>query len=137
MELEDYKKVLGEYLKPKQVSKLLELLVEYEEIDQIFYETVGQLSTGIKYETILDDLMSDKTMFDSTIYKDLKFQRELKDKSIEHPPELKEGEIDCSKCKQKKTIIVEFQSRSCDEGFTYEIHCYNKDCKFIKRTTNF
>ena len=57
----------------------------------------------------------------------------MNDEILEKPPEIREGEIECPKCHQKKTLVVEMQTRSADEGYTYYIHCYNSKCRAITK----
>jgi len=115
---------------PKEIKKLLK---DFDDPIELKYEIISQLRNGIAEQQIIEDLKNKKIGFESSQFSDFHSQKKLKNSQIENPVEMKEGEIECPKCKKKKTIVLELQTRSCDEGFTYELHCFNQDCKYIKR----
>lgn len=129
-----YTTILKEFdISDKHIDEITILLKDYKESDDIFYNILGQLKEGISVKKVIKDLDKDKINWDSKMYKELKEKRKIKDNNIENPPEFKEGEIECPKCKQKKTVVFYGQTRSCDEGYTYEMRCFNSKCKYIKR----
>ena len=118
-------------LSKKQKKKLLKYIQKCDDPTDAIYNLAGRLQTE-PFETVYEDLKKGKTDFDSSYYSSFQEIRDSLDHSIENPPEIKEGTVECPKCKTKKTIIQEIQTRSCDEGFTYKLHCYNPGCKYIK-----
>ena len=120
-------------IKKADAARLAELIIEYDEPREIVYEVVGMINTNINVETIVDDLSHDRLNWYASPFRKIVETRKQKDQMIEKPPEMREGEIECPKCKQKKTIIVEMQTRSADEGYTYFIHCLNEKCKAVTR----
>ncbi len=51
-----------------------------------------------------------------------------------HADLVDQGEMECPRCHSKKTLVVEMQTRSADEGFTYYIHCFNPKCNKVTKT---
>jgi DNA-directed RNA polymerase subunit M/transcription elongation factor TFIIS len=121
----------------KQKEQIQSLLDIYDEKDEILYEIIGLIHEKYSIKDIIQDLTKKRFSWKSHYYKTFHKNREVQDAQLENPPEIREGEIECPKCKTKKTILVEMQIRRADEGFTYEIHCFNPTCKFVKRTDNF
>jgi DNA-directed RNA polymerase subunit M/transcription elongation factor TFIIS len=107
--------------------------------DDIFYMYYDNLAR-VKDDEDIDDIINDNKNglknFETKTFEEYNIQRDLKDHQIENPPKMRDGIVKCPKCNKKKTIVVEFQGRSCDEGFTYELHCYNKKCK-LEKTRDF
>lgn len=126
--LESYTK-----LKPGQRKVLSKLIDQYEESETLLYEVCGQLNSGTKYSVVKENILKEKFLWKSNSFAELKRNRKLRDKMIEEPPEVREGEMACPKCGLKKTLVVEMQTRSADEGFTYYIHCFNPKCKAITK----
>ena len=118
-------------LPSKQKKKILKHVQEFDDPEAVLYDTIGRLQTE-DFETVYEDLKNKNLDFKSSNYKKMQELQESLDYIVEHPPEIKEGEIECPKCKTKKTIIQEIQTRSCDEGFTYKLHCYNPTCNYVK-----
>jgi len=118
-------------------KRLYKLTEQYEEQEQLLYDILGQLHEGQTIDKVIQNIKQKKFNWKNSFYKELNQERERIDKRLEQPPEVREGEIECPKCKTKKTVLVEMQIRRADEGFTYEIHCFNPKCKFVKRTDNF
>ena len=118
-------------LSSKQKKKLVKYVQKYDDPDSLLYDLIGRLSVE-DFDNVYDDLKKGDLDFKSTNYKKFQENQNNKDYLIEHPPEIKEGQTECPKCKTKKTIIQEIQTRSCDEGFTYKLHCYNQSCKYVK-----
>lgn len=139
MKIEKY---LKDYLDEEDIEKIKNLveskkLYSKDSID-LYYNCIERIYAGISFKTIYKDIKKDRIDFLSTDsrYQQYINERELKDQQLENPPVMKDGIAPCPKCKEKKTVIIEFQGRSCDEGFTYELHCYNKKCNLTK-TRNF
>lgn len=118
-------------LDSKQKKKLLKLVSKYEEPVSVLYDAIGRIQEE-PFETVYRDLKKNNLGYNSSNYNTFKEKREAEDQILENPPEIKENTVECPKCKTKKTIIQEIQTRSCDEGFTYKLHCYNPKCKFVK-----
>lgn len=100
------------------------------------YDILSRLKSGEKFADILQDIKKDKYSWSTKDNYDLNNKRELYNQQLKTPSKMNDGVAKCPKCSKKKTVIVEFQGRSCDEGFTYELHCYNDDCSLVK-TRNF
>jgi DNA-directed RNA polymerase subunit M/transcription elongation factor TFIIS len=103
-----------------------------DELFYIWYDSIQYLKTGVSFKKIIDNIDSLENVYCESYLN----ERDLKDQLIENPPKMKDGVSKCPKCGEKKTIITETQGRSCDEGFTYELHCYNDKCSLTK-TKNF
>lgn len=118
------------------IKQIVNEIVKYQEEDEVFYELYFALSEQqYDLKSALNDLKNKKFEWSLSIFDNLKKQKYEKDQEIENPPEIREGEIECCKCKSKKTITLESQLQRADEGFTYFIHCLN--CKYVKKTKNF
>lgn len=120
-----------------QQQQIERLLDAYDEKTELLYEVIGLLHGGYSVKQIVQDITKKRFSWKSNYYSHYHKKRDLDDAQLENPPEIREGEIECPRCKTKKTILVEMQIRRADEGFTYEIHCFNPTCKFVKRTDNF
>jgi DNA-directed RNA polymerase subunit M/transcription elongation factor TFIIS len=116
-----------------QIKELADVIIEYDENDEVLYQAIGLLEDGINYKTIINDFSKGKFFWDNQKYAKFRENRAFKDNALKNPPEVREGELECPKCKQKKTLVVEMQTRSADEGFTYFIHCLNDNCRAITK----
>ena len=120
-------------LKPAQIKTLISLLKEFDDPEDVAYQVVGQLNSGITFATLKKDLTNGVVDWNSTVFKDLRNERDMIDYTLEHPIQIREGEMECPKCHSTKTIVVPMQTRSADEGTTYYIVCMNPPCKKITR----
>lgn len=120
-------------LKNNQISALKDIILGYDESNALVYEAIGLLNEGQSFSQVKADFTAGKFEWESGNYKQLYEKRELHDAILAKPPEIREGEIECPKCHKKKTLIVEMQTRSADEGYTYYIHCFNPTCKAVTR----
>jgi len=117
-----------------QRKELLEILDDYDEPQTLLYEVIGLLNAkNSNYNKIKQDLIDYKIGWKSCIFEEFHSKRLSEDQMLTKPPEIREGEIECPKCHQKKTLIVEMQTRSADEGYTYYIHCFNPKCMKITK----
>lgn len=120
-------------LKPSQIKTLTSLLKDYDDPEDVAYQIIGQLNSGITFTTLKKDLQNGVYNWESTIFKDLRNERDMIDYTLENPIQIREGEMECPKCHSTKTIVVPMQTRSADEGTTYYIVCMNPPCKKITR----
>ncbi len=120
-------------LNPTQIKNLCELILSYDESVDLAYEIIGTLNAGTSYAAVKADLRKERFGWDACSYVDFRKKREFRDTILAKPPEIREGEIECPKCHHKKTLVVEMQTRSADEGYTYYIHCFNPKCKAITK----
>jgi len=125
--------ILKNYVSDSQAKKLSKIISKYEEAQEVLYNTIGVLEAGIPFNKVLAEVDSENIYWNSCVFDEYKRQREIKDGILAKPPEIREGEIECPKCHMKKTLVVEMQTRSADEGFTYSIHCYNSKCKAVTK----
>jgi DNA-directed RNA polymerase subunit M/transcription elongation factor TFIIS len=127
--------ILEEYtkLKPGQRKVLSKMILKYDEAEDLLHETIGQLNSGVPYTKVKADFLNKEFLWDSACFREYKDRRAMQDKALEEPPEMREGEMECPKCNSKKTFVVEMQTRSADEGFTYSIHCFNPKCRAITK----
>ena len=116
-----------------QAKTLTELILSYAESADLVYEILGALNTGISYKKVVEDLKQEHFGWESSTYCKLRKDRANHDSILEKPPEIREGETECPKCHTKKTLVVEMQTRSADEGYTYYIYCFNPFCKAITK----
>lgn len=134
MNIETVNSILKDYVKGNSVEILSNIVMSYEDTNNILYEVIGLLQEGISYKNIIEDYSAGNTGWSGSCYKEYKRQRDIADALLLKPLEIKDGEIECPKCKKTKTLVVEMQTRSADEGFTYYIHCFNPRCKVITKT---
>ena len=120
-------------LNKKEIKNITNLISDHDHIEDIVYEIVGLLENDSNYNDIIQDIKDSKFGWDSKYYSALRENREQKDHLLDNPPEIREGETECPKCGKKKTLIVEMQTRSADEGYTYYIHCFNPNCRSITK----
>ena len=130
-----YKNILKKdsKLKSKQINDLVLKISEYSESDELFYEILGLLNEGFSFNNIIKNINKNNFSWNNSFYKKFAEKRDYKDNMLSKPPEIKDGETECPKCLAKKTLIVEMQTRSADEGFTYFLHCLNPNCKKITK----
>jgi DNA-directed RNA polymerase subunit M/transcription elongation factor TFIIS len=102
-----------------------------EDIFYYWYDAIQVLKSGEPFNAVIENI----GYLEELSCRDLINERKLKDQLLENPLKMRDGVAKCPRCKEKKTVIIEFQDRSCDEGFTYELHCYNDKCKL--KTRNF
>lgn len=128
--------LLREYtkLKPGQRKAITNIINEYDDPQDLIYETIGLLNDGISYKRLTLGYKTNLFMWDTTCYEEFQSKRDFRDKMLSTPPEVTEGEMECPKCNMTKTFVVEMQTRSADEGCTYYIHCFNPKCKKITKT---
>ena len=106
-------------LKPVQIKVLTRIILEYDDPQELAYQAVGLLNNGVSYSKLKSDYQQEKFGWDSVLYVKERDARGYKDKILETPPEVREGEMKCPACNQAKTLVVEMQTRSADEGCTY------------------
>lgn len=116
-------------LKPKQLGNLTKLITQFEEVDELLYQAIGLLNSGVKYTQLKTDFTQGRYGWENSAYKHQQEMRAFRDNMLSKPPEVREGEIECSRCHQRRTVIIEQQTRSADEGCTYWIICANPQCK--------
>nr|QBK87590.1 MAG: transcription factor S-II [Marseillevirus LCMAC201] len=121
-------------LKFSQIKELTNILLKYEETNDLAYEVIGHLNTGITYTQVKKDVLAECFGWKGSSYREYREERAFRDNILAKPPEVREGEFECSKCHLFKTLVVEMQTRSADEGFTYYIHCFNPKCKAVTKS---
>lgn len=138
MEKEFNKFVKNGTLSKSNLQLLKKYANNYNNPDEFLYEIYGKILEGITIQNILKEIKEKKFGFSQEIFSKYREKRNLKDKFISNPVEIKENpNYHCSRCKSNKVVIVEMQTRSADEGFTYFMHCLNSTCRLIKQTDNF
>ena len=115
-------------------KSLVDKINKYQEANELVYEVYGFLKKGVPIEKIKADLDNGRFLWRSAAFTEFREQQLAEDQILERPPEIKEGEMQCPKCKHKKTMVVEMQTRSADEGCTYFIHCFNPECRKVTKT---
>ena len=120
-------------LKASQINALKAIILSYDESSALVYEAIGLLNEGQTFSQVKADFTAGKFKWKGRHYKKMCEMRELHDVMLAKPPEIREGEIECPKCHKKKTYIVEMQTRSADEGYTYYIYCLNPTCMAITK----
>ena len=105
-----------------------------DEVDELAYEAIGLLNNGVKYAALKKDFLAECFGWEGSPYQQHRETRKFRDNILAKPPDVREGEMECPKCHKKQTLVVEMQTRSADEGFTYFIHCFNPKCKQITKT---
>jgi DNA-directed RNA polymerase subunit M/transcription elongation factor TFIIS len=136
-------KEFNKFIKKGKLAKTDYLLIKkysniYNNPEEFLYEIYGKILEGIEISKILQDIKDNKYGYDQELFSKYREKRNLKDKFIANPVEIKENpNYQCSRCKSNKVVIVEMQTRSADEGFSYFMHCFNPTCRMIKQTDNF
>jgi DNA-directed RNA polymerase subunit M/transcription elongation factor TFIIS len=137
----DYKQKLKKFkLNPTQINNIIKKISEYAEEKELLYDILGKLHAKISYKEIIQDLENENfgvKKWNSSVFSKYRNNRDKKDKLQDSKIEIREGDIECPKCHQKKTVIVEMQTRSCDEGYTSQLFCFNEECKYTKIMDNF
>lgn len=130
-----FEELLKDYtsLKPIQRKKIINLLKKFDNSDELIYEIIGLLKK-LSYKDVLNDLENGKLGWNSIYYKEQRNHLHLQDSQLENPPKIQDGEIECPKCKSTQTMVIEMQTRSADEGFTYYINCFNPNCRKVTKT---
>ncbi len=121
-------------LKLDEINTLIDIILKYEETDDLAYEAIGLLNAGTKYTQLKKDFLAERFGWEGFPYRKHREKRSFRDNILANPPEVREGEFECSQCHYKKTMVVEMQTRSADEGFTYYIHCFNPKCKAVTKS---
>lgn len=116
-----------------EYNKLKEIINEYDDPEGLYYEAIGLSEQGINAQVIINDFEKGNFGFKTSFWAEYENKRKLNDERLSNPPEIREGENECPKCHQKKTLVVEMQTRSADEGYTYYIHCFNSKCMAITK----
>jgi DNA-directed RNA polymerase subunit M/transcription elongation factor TFIIS len=128
------KDIFKEYNIPNtKLNEMLSIVDEYEESKELIYEIIGLLNNDMKIDDIITELKNEHFGWDNKIFNNYKKIRQFRDTMLSKPPEVREGDIQCPKCHLYKTVVVEMQTRSADEGFTYSIHCLNPKCMKISK----
>ena len=123
-------------LTKKQIPTLLDIIQLYDEPDDLSYQILGKIHEGSTYKDILNDLEEEKFGWKGNYYSQYRQTRERVDEMTANPPKMKEGEFKCPRCSKFETVVVEAQTRSADEGYTYKLYCYHefkngKQCKYV------
>ena len=129
----EIQKLIKEYtqLTKRETNELAKLVSEYAEEEELVYEIIGMLESGVSFSDIKKDLKNCRFGFDTVFFREYQKADIHENAILENPPEIREGELECPVCKQKKTVVVEMQTRSADEGFTYKTHCFNPKCRAV------
>jgi len=127
---------LENYVKGKEKEDFLKLITEksknFSEItgvspeiiqEVILFDRLGELSIGISIGVIIDDIVNENFLWNSSFFKEN--MKNKKKKEQESKIEIVDGEFQCKnkKCKSKKCMFFQAQTRSLDEGFTVYIVC--------------
>lgn len=120
-------------LKKTPATTLAKVIDEYDDPEELVYQAAGLLNEDFPYKKLLAEYKKGQFFWNSAEYQEHRALQKERDSMLANPPEVREGEIECPKCHSKKTLTIETQSRSADEGFTYYIHCLNPKCKAITR----
>lgn len=118
-------------LTKRETNNLAKIIEEYDEQDELVYEIIGLLEQDVSLKDIIKDLNSCTFGFEGIFFQSFRKTENEQDYLLQNPPEIREGEVECPVCKQKRTVVVEMQTRSADEGFTYKTHCFNPKCKAV------
>lgn len=111
---------------------------------EVLYESLGVIYSGIgstetaangsgdAYERCLADLKAGTIGWQSHMFESCRKDQYEEDQKLENPLEIKDGDIPCRKCKGRKVLCIQQQTRSADEGFTTKVICFNPSCKYIE-----
>ena len=88
------------------------------------YEKLGQIISNKElYDEILNDIKNKKLDWDSCVFKEMVQKFKDDQSSVARGLDVKEGEFECKRCKQKKTFYYQLQTRSADEAMTTYVYC--------------
>lgn len=97
------------------------------------YNAIGALrSGGVGLDDVERNSEHGIRRWETEQFEGYRKKRRDADLMLEKPPEIRDGDQQCIKCGQRKVRVVELQTRSIDEGFTYKAFCYNAACKYIQ-----
>ncbi|KKL94147.1 hypothetical protein LCGC14_1867600 [marine sediment metagenome] len=120
-------------LKPGQTKALIKIILQYEEAEELAYTAIGLLNNDISYKQVKEDFLAERFGWEGCPYAKHREARSFRDNILAKPPEVRDSEIECPICHYKKTLVVEMQTRSADEGYTYYIHCFNPQCRAVTK----
>jgi transcription elongation factor S-II len=93
------------------------------------YEILGMSYNNYSVKSICKDIYNNKFKLNKRIYDSWKECQDELDDLLAHPLEIVEGISECFKCKSKRILTYQIQTRSCDETsttFMWCIKCNNK-----------
>lgn len=120
--------------RPK-IQHLIDVANEFTSPNEIIYNAMGIIKDSPDPDTIdkcIADIQNKQSDWNLFVFKPYQDAQTLEDKILESPPEIRDGDTPCRKCKQRKIIIVSQQTRSADEGFTTKMFCFNPECKYVE-----
>lgn len=102
-----------------------------ERYNNLIYQCIGSIASGVKLTNLLDNLKSGKIEWDDIVYDEHKLRQNEEDDFIENPFQVEEGVLECYKCGSKRTISYTKQTRSADEPASVIATCINCKNKWV------
>jgi DNA-directed RNA polymerase subunit M/transcription elongation factor TFIIS len=107
----------------KYSEKYFNIIKKTSKNDKEINQKIALLVSLRKYERhqIYKEIKNSVNIFDSFILDEYKNDTSYENQKVE----IKEGEFECKKCKNKRCTYFLLQTRAADEGFTTFITCIN------------
>lgn len=115
---------------PKNIEILHKYITETAVTNNLTYnallfEVIDDIRNKIKIADILIKLKTNKYLWMSDKYTDMRNKQQEQDDFLVNPFEVEEGVLECPRCKKNKTISFQKQTRSADEPMTTFAECIN------------
>lgn len=124
-----WEKELDQKYTKKEVSKLKKSLKKFKSHGQDeWYNALGIIMQGHKFKPVyksLKELYKTKDVYKTSLYQDIHADKISEADHIVNPPNITESNETCLRCKTKKVIYYQKQTRSCDEPITTFFTCTN------------
>lgn len=114
----------------KTIEKNVFLYSRNEEYMLNIYETISDIKSGAKLNTLLSDIKSKKMGWKHSCYNNLIFEEEEQNNFIIKPFEVEEGVLEC-KCGSKRVYSYSKQSRGADEPMSTYAECMSCKNKWV------
>lgn len=107
---------MNEFFAKREKGLLTKLKKESKDSNQVLYDKMGEIYLS--------------STNNNDIYKEYENKISIQIDRQLNPPEVKEGQYQCKKCKSRKTYFYQLQTRSADEPMTTFITCCACDHKW-------
>lgn len=136
LSIQQINNMLTDYKTPdncEQLTMLATYINDFDKPDELLYDIIGMLMKNIPIDIIQKNIEDCKFGLDSEWFESQQKQQENQDDLLCNPPEIKEGDMPCPKCGTLKTLFIDKQTRSADEGSTLFIFCLDEKCKKVTK----
>lgn len=114
----------------KTIEKNVFLYSPNEDYMLNIYETLNDIKSGAKLNSLLSDIKTKKMGWKHSCYNNLIFEEEEQNNFIIKPFEVEEGVLEC-KCGSKRVYSYSKQSRGADEPMSTYAECMSCKNKWV------